>query len=196
MKIHQRHDHGMHAPGATRLGPTWVAAFARDPSVAPALRSLSQDRKRSSFVRASAIAALRGQAPAGAEELSALLGDDDALVRLEATETLAAWGRVPLSSLSDPARAVRFAALRGVVMGGAPPSTRTEAFERVRQEFEATAETHGDLASTWQNLGAVREVLGDRAGAVSAYEAALRLEPSDEWLAGRVKLLRGPPARR
>jgi predicted CXXCH cytochrome family protein len=192
MGIHQRHDHGMHSPGPTALGATWTAALSGNPTAGPALLALALDPERSSFVRASAVALLRGQRPTGAAQLRELLGDPDALLRAEVTETLAAWGAVPASSLTDRARAVRFAALKAVILAGAPAAQRTPAFEAVRREFEATTQIHGDLAATWQNVGSVREVLGDRAGAVRAYEEALRREPANGWLRGRVEGLRGP----
>jgi hypothetical protein len=190
MGIHRRHDHGMHAPGPTRLGPTWTAAIAGSPSAGPALLALAQDPKRTSFVRASAIAALRGQRPVGALELRALLTDPDSLIRLEATETLASWGLVPVSSLADRAKAVRLSAFQAIVGAGAPAAMRTKAFDAVRRELEATTRIHGDLPATWQNVGAMREVLGDAAGALAAYETAIRLGANDPWLEDHARALR------
>jgi predicted CXXCH cytochrome family protein len=191
MGIHLRHDHGMHAPGPTPLGAVWTAALSGDSSVGPALLSLALDSRSSSFVRASAAAALRAQRPGDADPLRGLLRDPDALVRLEVTETLAVWGEAPVASLTDPARAVRLSALKAILSMGAPPALRTPAFEAVRLELEATTETQGDLAATWQNVGAEREVLGDAPGALKAYEVALRLEPMNDWLAARVHAMRG-----
>ena len=189
MGIHARHDHGMRAPGPSRLGATWTAALSGDPSARPTLLSLALDRDASPFVRASAVRALRGQPPGDLAQVRGLLGEPDALIRLEATETLAVWGEVPVVSLLDRARAVRFSALKAIVLAGAPPELRTAAFEAVRDEFDATTRTQGDLASTWQNVGGVREVVGDAAGALQAYEAALQRDPANEWLRARVKAL-------
>ena len=58
-------------------------------------------------------------------------------------------------------------------------------------ELEATTEAQGDLAATWQNVGAEREVMGDALGARKAYDVALRLEPTNEWLAAHVHAMRG-----
>jgi predicted CXXCH cytochrome family protein len=191
MGIDLRHDHGLRVPGPTELGATWAAARVGDPSAEPLLQSLALDLRSSSFIRASAVAALRGQRPDGIAQVRGLLGDPDALVRLQATETLALWGDVPVASLSDHTRAVRFAALKAIVLMGAAQALRTPAFEAVRQELEATLDTHGDLAATWQNVGGVREVMQDAPGALKAYEMALRLEPANSWLRGHVQTLRG-----
>jgi predicted CXXCH cytochrome family protein len=194
MGIDERHDHGLRVPGPGALGATWAAARAGDPSAGPMLRSLALDRQSSPFVRASAVAALRSQRPEAITPLRGLLGDPDALVRAEATETLAVWGDVPVASLSDPSRAVRFSALKAIVLMGARPALDTRAFAAVREELEATLQTHGDLAGTWQNVGAVREVMRDAAGALQAYEAALQLDPASGWLAERVQTLQGAAA--
>ena len=190
MGIHLRHDHGLRVPGRTSLGATWTAARAGDPSVEPQLLSLAFDGRSSSFIRASAIRALRGQRPRAVNRLRGLLAESDALIRTEVTETLAAWGEVPIASLSDPSKAVRFAALKAIVLMGAAPTLRAPAFEAVREEFEASIQTQGDLAATWQNVGNVREVMGDAKGASKDYEVALRLDPSNAWLSGRVRVLR------
>jgi len=190
MGIHLRHDHGMHAT-AGPFGALWTAARSGDPSVGSALLALALDPGSSRFMRASAAAALRGQRPEGVDPLRGLLRDPDALIRLEVTETLAIWGDPPVASLADPARAVRISALKAILLTGAPPALRTPAFEAVRLELEATTEAQGDLAATWQNVGAEREVMGDALGARKAYDVALRLEPTNEWLAAHVHAMRG-----
>jgi len=190
MGIHLRHDHGIRVPGPTPLGATWTAARASDPAAAPGLLSLALDPGSSSFVRASAIRALRRQRPRAVARLRELLSEADALIRVEVTETLAAWGEVPVRSLSDSSKAVRFAALKAIVLMGAPPALRGPGFEAVRQEFESMIHTHGDLAATWQNVGSVREVMGEAANASKAYERALRLDPGNSWLRDRVQALR------
>jgi predicted CXXCH cytochrome family protein len=190
MGIHLRHDHGIRVPGRIPLGDTWIAARSGDPSAEPRLLSLAFDSRSSGFIRASAVRALRAQRPEAVARVRGLLADPDALLRAEVTETLAAWGEVPVASLSDPSKAVRFAALKSIVLMGAAPALRAPVFDAVRREFEATTQTHGDLAATWQNVGSVREVTGDAAGASRAYEEALRLEPDNAWLNGRVRALR------
>lgn len=193
MGIHARHDHGMYPPGPTRLGPTWTAGLAGDPAASPALVALAADPTETSFVRASAAALLRRAPPHEAARLRGLLGDPDALVRLAVTETLGAWGDLPLSSLSDPTRAVRQAAFRGVIGLGAPAALRTPAFEAARIEFEAGVQVHGDLASAWQNLGVVRSALGDRPGAAEALRQALARDPSNAALRRGLEALTPPP---
>ena len=190
MVIDARHDHGMHGPGPTALGTTWTAGLNGDPAVAPALLALALDGTQSSFVRASAAALLRRGPPTGASRLRTLLFDPDASLRVEVVDTLAAWGDVPASALTDRARGVRFAAFKGIVAMGAPVALRTPAFEAVRSEFEAAARAQGDLASSWQNVAVVRSALGDIPGTVTALEQVLARDPANEPVRRALEALR------
>ena len=195
MGIDARHDHGLHGPGPTALGGIWADGVAGKPAAAGALLDLALDERRPTFVRASAVALLRRAPPTGASRLRGLLVSRDALVRTEVTETLAAWGDVPNSALTDPARAVRFAAFKGIIGAGAPRALRTPAFEAVRAEFEAASIAPGDLASSWQNLAVVRSALGDTPGAIEALERVLERDPGNTPVRRGLDALRGSGAR-
>jgi len=56
--------------------------------------------------------------------------------------------------------------------------------------LEQTVERAPDFAAAWFDLGELREIDGDRDGAVAAFQAALRADPADRHGAGlRLKLL-------
>jgi predicted CXXCH cytochrome family protein len=97
-----------------------------------------------------------------------------------------------LGALDDPARAVRIAALTGLInLGGAPPE-RDDAtrFRRVALEFAARARLHEDDAAMQRDLGLVRMLAGDLDPAAAALQIAMDLEadrPSVRFLLGMVR---------
>lgn len=182
MGIHRRHDHGMVRPGAPGPGPVFTPALAGDPAAVPGLLALASDPAAPAFDRASALRLLRRfPPPADAARLRAEAGDADPLIRLEAVSTLAAWGDLETTrlALTDPTRTVRLAALQGWVEAGADVRGAGPAFRAVLAEFESLAACQDDLPSTWQNLGRPRAAVGDREGAIAAFQTQLRLSPGD-----------------
>ena len=187
MGIHPRHDHGMHAPGTSRLGATWTAALSGDPSAGPRLMSLALDHDASSFVRASAIKPCEASLPAISRGFVSS-SESRMLQPPRGHRDARGPGRGPSRLARGPRQSRTLLRARGHRARGAPPPLRSAAFEAVREEFEATVRTHGYLGSTWQNIGGVREVVGDAAGARQAYAAALQ-RIRDERLRARVKAL-------
>lgn len=181
MGLHRRHDHGFPRPGAPGPAAAVGPALAGDPAAVPALRALALDPGAPAFDRASALALLRRfPAPPDHAALRPLADDPEALLRLEAVATLAAWGDIAAArrGLTDPARAVRLAALRGYVEAGGNAAAAPE-LPRVLAEAEAIGACQDDLPSTWQNLGRLRAAVGDREGAIGAFETLLRLDPGN-----------------
>ncbi len=174
------------AEGA-RAGYTRAAAAARDgdPAGAAVLLASAKDPEEPAFRRASALALLRPlppSEPSAPSAVAALLRDGEALVRAEAARTAAAWGRAealwPL--LLDPVRAVRFAALRGLLDAAGPPPDRAAAASlmAVIEEYQRAATADGDLPSSHANMGAIYLALGDARRAEASLREALEIEPA------------------
>jgi tetratricopeptide (TPR) repeat protein len=94
--------------------------------------------------------------------------------------------------LDDPLRAVRIAALTGLINDeGAPPEGADAVrFRRVSLEFAARARLHEDDAATQRDLGLVRMLAGDLDPAAAALQIAMDLEadrPSVRFLLGMVR---------
>jgi predicted CXXCH cytochrome family protein len=97
-----------------------------------------------------------------------------------------------LAALDDPARAVRMAALTGLInLGGAPPEGDDAArFRRVALEFAARARPHEDDAAMQRDLGLIRMLAGELDPAAAALQIAMDLEadrPSVRFLLGMVR---------
>jgi predicted CXXCH cytochrome family protein len=196
MGVHARHDHSLRRPGDARHAAVFGPALAGDPAAVPGLVALAGDRSATAFDRASALALLRRfPPPTDAVSLRTHARDTDALVRAEAVATLGSWGDADTArvGLADPVRAVRFAAIEAYVAGGGDVAAAGPAFAQVLAEVEALAACDDDLPSTHQNLGRLRAATGDRAGAIAAFEALQRLDPSNETAARALTVLRGGP---
>lgn len=153
-----------------------LRARAAEPGVLASLMAALTDPGRSAFARASA-AALLARYPGvnDPDPVRRAARDADGLVRAAALATLSAWGvgaDEARGALSDPLRAVRFAALRGLF--GQPGGG-----EARRQALAETADhlPHPDSPSSWTNLAVLRADAGDVAGAERDLRAALRVEP-------------------
>jgi tetratricopeptide (TPR) repeat protein len=101
-----------------------------------------------------------------------------------------------LAALDDPRRAIRIAALTGLLnQHGAPPEgDDARRFRRVSQEFAARARLHEDDAGIQHDAGVVRMLAGDLEPAAAAFEIALGLEadrPSLRFLLGMVRFGQG-----
>jgi predicted CXXCH cytochrome family protein len=97
-----------------------------------------------------------------------------------------------LAALDDGTRAVRMAALTGLINeGGAPPEgDDARRFRRVSLEFAARARPHQDDAAIQRDLGLIRMLAGDFDPAGEALEIAMGLEadrPSVRFLLGMVR---------
>jgi len=97
-----------------------------------------------------------------------------------------------LAALDDPARAVRIAALTGLINQAGPPLEPDDArrFHRVSLEFAARARLHEDDAAAQRDLGVVRMLAGDLEPAAEAFTITLGLEadrPSVKFLLGMVR---------
>ena len=97
-----------------------------------------------------------------------------------------------LAALDDPSRAVRIAALTGLInQGGAPPEgDDARRFRRASLEFAARARLHEDDAAMQRDLGLVRMLAGDFDPAGDALQIAMGLEadrPSVRFLLGMVR---------
>jgi predicted CXXCH cytochrome family protein len=97
-----------------------------------------------------------------------------------------------LAALDDPTRAVRMAALTGLINeGGAPPEgDDARRFRRVSLEFAARARPHQDDAAIQRDLGLIRMLAGDFDPAGEALEIAMGLEadrPSVRFLLGMAR---------
>ena len=97
-----------------------------------------------------------------------------------------------LAGLDDPTRAVRMAALTGLInQGGGPPAgDDARRFRRVSLEFAARARLYEDDAVIQRDLGLVRMLAGDFDPAADALEIAMGLEadrPSVRFLLGMVR---------
>lgn len=156
-----------------------------DPSVTEALAAAVADPTLQPFRRASA-ATLLGRYPPSAltngrgstagQAIAALQTasrSQDVLLRLAAVRTLAGWGAAPdvvAAALDDKRRAVRYTALRS-------DAGTAEARGRVLAEYAAWVGA-SDSPSDWTNLGVLRAMGGDRAGAEAAIRTALAIAPA------------------
>ncbi len=98
-----------------------------------------------------------------------------------------------LAALDDPARAVRMAALKGLISrgGGPPEGEDARRFHRAALEFAARARRYEDDAAMQRDAGLVRLLAGDLAPAADALQIALGLEadrPSVRFLLGMVRV--------
>ena len=98
-----------------------------------------------------------------------------------------------LAALDDHSRAVRMAALTGLINqggGGPPAGDDMQRFRRVSLEFAARARPHEDDAAIQRDLGLIQMLAGDLDPAGTALQIAMGLEadrPSVRFLLGMVR---------
>jgi predicted CXXCH cytochrome family protein len=170
------------------------------PEALDRLIAIARNEGAAPLVRANAVGYLSNY-PDG-RALAALLnaaGSDQPAIRSTALSGLGsvkgaevARRSTLLAALDDPSRAVRIAALTGLInLGGAPPDGVNAArFRRVSLEFAARAHLHEDDAAMQQDLGLVRMLAGDLDPAADALQIALDLDagrPSLRFLLGMVR---------
>ena len=164
----------------------WMDALARaragDETAGPALVAVLRDTDHVPEVRASAAWLLARYLPAHAEDLLAATHDPDDLVRRNAVKSLAdlegeaADARL-LQSLEDESNAVRVAAARAALAGWTRVQANRPLLEAIAPILRADAERVPDDDQRWFRLGAAYDLLGDKRGALEAYERVLPLNP-------------------
>ncbi|MGH9144264.1 MAG: ammonia-forming cytochrome c nitrite reductase subunit c552, partial [Vicinamibacterales bacterium] len=191
--------HGRRAKLVTRAAAFSGGRASRADALDP-LIAIAGDRQAGPLIQANAIGYLSNYADSRA--LDALLAAATAshpAIRSAALSALGvARGDVTarrstlLAALDDPTRAVRMAALTGLInLGGGPPTGGDAArFRRVSLEFVARARPHEDDAAIQRDLGLIRMLAGDLDPAGDALQIAMELEaerPSVRFLLGMVR---------
>ncbi len=172
-------------PGAA-LRPSWVKAIAGgragEASALYPLVKVAADRGLPRYVRASA-ARLLG--PYGSSALVYLMDfatDEDSLVRRAAAAALGGLVHEDADLtlrrlLEDPSLAVRGAAARAALAGYTRVQDNPRLLAAVIPVLAEEAEVVPQEDQRWFRLGAAREIAGDNAGALAAYERKLALDP-------------------
>ena len=162
-----------------RQEDTFVVAFdaARkgEASALNTLPALIGDPGAAAIVRATAVDLLRSYpGPVAFNALQSAVRDDDALVRAAAASGFDVYDprqrAAVLPLLSDPVRAVRLAAI-----GAAPPASLSA---DAVSEYEQSQLENADQPGAHINLGNLYASLGRVDAAATAYQAAIRLDPS------------------
>ncbi len=168
---------------------TFTQARQGDPAAIPALLQLLSDPTGGPLIRANAAGYL-GTFPHDPSAYNAVLhsfADPEPLVRATAATTIkpSAAQREALATdlvilLKDPIRTVRMsAAIAMVAMGVRPfPGEDGERYERAKELYHARAELDSDDAQQQLAAGKFSFLSGDMAGAVTAFRATLKLDPS------------------
>ncbi|MHC4469373.1 MAG: cytochrome c3 family protein [Planctomycetota bacterium] len=176
-------------------GPVIAAGRRRDAGAKHALLSLVGDLAVPRVARASA-ARLLGELPGVvAKDLSPLASHPDTLVRRNAVAGLAGHhGELAdgllLRALVDDSPAVRGRAARAALLGWERVRENRSLREAVLAVLEEEAAAVPDDDRRWFRLGAARQIAGDLAGAIRAYERKLRLDPYASRVRQTVEKLR------
>jgi predicted CXXCH cytochrome family protein len=166
------------------FGEAFAAARAGEPQAYGALAKLAVDAALPAIVRASVLAALRSDASAGIAERIQATRDADPEVRAAAADSFDAmpaaqrlYALAPL--LSDPVRAVRIAAARGLSSApqGQIDATRRAAFEAALAEYMAAQNVSPDMPGSQLNLAVVYQNTGRLDLAEQHYLQALKIDP-------------------
>jgi predicted CXXCH cytochrome family protein len=165
------------------FGEAFAAARAGDPRGLEALARLAVDTAQPGIVRGSALAELRNDGSTGIAERIQATRDVDAQLRAAAADSfdaLPAAQRVyalgPL--LSDPVRAVRIAAARG--LSSLPPdqlAAQRAAFDAALAEYIAAQNVSLDMPGAQLNLAVVYQNTGRLDVAERHYLQALKIDP-------------------
>lgn len=175
-----------YGPAATEphFAPAFAAARSGDPAAGADLARLAGDPNQPSIVRATALEMLRAHGTGGQTVMAGNLDDSDPLVRATAAAGL---DRLPpaekiealASLLSDPIRAVRAEAVRGLASGREfLTSERGQAFDAAMAEYRAAQLANADTPGARLNLGIVESAMGDTESAEASYAGAIRLDPA------------------
>jgi len=165
------------------FGEAFVAARAGQPQGFDALAKLAVDAAQPGIVRASALAGLRSDGSSGISERMQATRDADAQVRAAAADSLDAapaaqrlYALAPL--LSDPVRAVRIAAARG--LSSVPQdqmAVQRSAFDAALAEYIAAQSVSLDMPGAQLNLAVVYQNTGRLDVAEQHYLQALKIDP-------------------
>lgn len=162
----------------------------RSPAALEALIALAQDTRETPWIRANAVGYLRGYSePAAAQALLSAAASAEPLIRATAVSALAQSGAAAqagppraalIAALDDPRRAVRLAALSGLVNAGNGQFTSAEAlrFQRVAAEFAAKATMYPDDAGMQKEVGLVALLSGRFDAAAAALTTSLAVDPN------------------
>ena len=167
----------------------FTRARERDAAAVPELLSLLADSSGGPLIRANAAGYLGSFSndPSAYQQLLHAFSDPEPLVRATAATTIrpSAAQREELATklvtlLRDPIRTVRVsAAIAMVAMGVRPfPGEDGERFERAKEQYHARAELDSDDAQQQLAAGRFSFLSGDFGGAVNAFRATLKLDPT------------------
>ena len=163
----------------------FAAAQQGAPDIGTALRDLAVYDALPAIVRGTALEMLQPYAtPRLADELAYLLQHDAPMIRANAISVQsAAAPQVAVARLapllSDPRRAVRIAAARGMLNLPAQLLSDTDrnALQGAMQELQTALQTKLDFPETHMQLGGIALVTRNFPGAVAAFEEVVRLDP-------------------
>jgi tetratricopeptide (TPR) repeat protein len=165
------------------FGEAFAAARSAQRQALEALAKLAVDAAKPVIVRASALAALRADGRSGISERIQATRDTDPEVRAAAADSFDAvpaaqrlYALAPL--LSDPVRAVRIAAARG--LSSEPQdqiATLCPAFEAALAEYVAAQNASFDMPGAQLNLAVVYQNTGRLDLAEQHYLQALKIDP-------------------
>ncbi|HEY6355624.1 MAG TPA: tetratricopeptide repeat protein, partial [Burkholderiaceae bacterium] len=164
-------------------GEVFAAARAGQPQANEALAKLSVDAAQPAIVRASALAELRGDGSTGIAERIQATRDADAQVRAAAADSFDAvpaaqrvYALGPL--LSDPVRAVRIAAARGLSSVRQDQiAAQRPAFDAALAEYIAAQNVSLDMPGAQFNLAVVYQNTGRLDVAERHYLQVLKIDP-------------------
>ena len=185
-------------PQANRA-QSWMYAIQagrmREPGAVGVLTSILEKPDTYRLVRASAARLLGRQGGKGTAALRKAAQDPDPLVRRSALTALAAVrsdavDALYVEALDDDVASVRFAAARAALEGFERIRTNEVLRKKVLRELREEAQALPNDEQRWFRLGAARDVAGDRAGAIEAYERMLKLHPLARNVARRLEALR------
>ena len=172
-------------PGATRR-PAWSKALATardgDAGALRRLESLAHDATAPRLVRASAVALLGRVPGADPATLLDLAKSPDSLVRRAAVAGLASVrseeaDEALRNALADPSIAVRVRAARAALEGWERLQRNAPLLADVIPVLEQNASVAPNDDRRWFRLAAARQLAGDLAGAIAAYERQCALDP-------------------
>ena len=170
----------IHYAEAIHAGRSW------QPRAGEMLISVVEDADAPAIVRATALSLLGNHiSPEVLEVVKDSLGDENSLVRREATATLEFLepnlrAEIGLPLLSDPVRTVRIEAARvlaSVARDGLTMTDRANA-DNGLDEYIAVQQFNADRSEGQLNLGWIASLAGDAEKAENAYRTALRITPS------------------
>jgi predicted CXXCH cytochrome family protein len=185
-------------PAATP-DPSWTAAIdggrRGDDAALEDLAALARDGTSPRLLRASAARLLGNFPEEGETTLLSLAGDRDSLVRRAALRALASVRSEGadaelLAAMKDASPSVRIVAARAALQGWARVRASKALLAAALPVLEEDARLVPDDHLRWFRLGAARQIAGDVAGAIAAYERKLALDPNAKAVRETVARLR------